>query len=209
MKILNLFAGIGGNRANWVLDGLEITSVEEHPLIADVYKTRFPADEVIIGDAIEYLEKHYKDYDFIWASPPCQTHGQVRHHLAVQGHGSAPLVPDMTSLYGTIAFLQKYSEAAWIVENTKPWREALIQPTQHLGRHLIWSNFFIPYAKIDEPGHIKNLKTMKPSEFPAYNLLKDRKMPGLDKRQILRNQVNPTLALHILQAANEWFGGAI
>lgn len=47
MKILNLFAGIGGNRLLWndVLPDIDVTAVEFDPAIAEVYKFRFPADE--------------------------------------------------------------------------------------------------------------------------------------------------------------------
>ena len=43
MKILNLFAGIGGNRLLWndVLADIDVTAVEFDPAIAEVYKFRF------------------------------------------------------------------------------------------------------------------------------------------------------------------------
>lgn len=73
MKILNLYAGIGGNRQFWGNEH-KITAVELIPEIAEVYQRRFPND-IIIGDATKFLEKNYKEFDFIWASPPCQSHG--------------------------------------------------------------------------------------------------------------------------------------
>lgn len=72
MKILNLYAGIGGNRKLWG-DEHEITAVEYDQATADVYKKYFPDDEMIVTDAHEFLLKNYMNYDFIWASPP------VRH----------------------------------------------------------------------------------------------------------------------------------
>lgn len=50
MKILNLYAGIGGNRKLWG-DEHEITAVEINPEIAEIYKNLYPQDTVIIGDA--------------------------------------------------------------------------------------------------------------------------------------------------------------
>jgi DNA (cytosine-5)-methyltransferase 1 len=53
-KILNLYAGIGGNRKLWG-DDYEITAVEYNEHIAKVYTNQFPNDKVIIGDAHQYL----------------------------------------------------------------------------------------------------------------------------------------------------------
>jgi DNA (cytosine-5)-methyltransferase 1 len=50
MKILNLYAGIGGNRRRW--DGHEVTAVEYDPAIAEVYKALYPNDTVVVGDAV-------------------------------------------------------------------------------------------------------------------------------------------------------------
>ena len=64
MKILNLYAGLGGNRKDWG-NNHEVTAVEMEQKIADVYKTNFPSDTVIIGDAHEYLLNHVDEFDFI------------------------------------------------------------------------------------------------------------------------------------------------
>lgn len=54
MKILNLYAGIGGNRKLWG-DEHKITAVEYRQDIADVYNQLFPNDTVIVADAHRYL----------------------------------------------------------------------------------------------------------------------------------------------------------
>lgn len=58
MKVLNLYAGIGGNRKLWPAE-CEVTAVELNPEVAEVYKENFPHDTVIVGDAHEYLLEHY------------------------------------------------------------------------------------------------------------------------------------------------------
>ena len=75
-RILNLYAGIGGNRKLWT--DCDVTAVEINPEIANIYQDLFPNDKVIIGDAHEYLINHFKEFDFIWASPPCPTHSRAR-----------------------------------------------------------------------------------------------------------------------------------
>ena len=80
MKILNLYAGIGGNRQHWGQEH-EITAVEINPKIADDYKLTYPSDNVIIADAHEYLLANHKNFDFIWSSPPCQTHSRTNYFI--------------------------------------------------------------------------------------------------------------------------------
>jgi len=143
MRILNLYACLGGNRYLWG-DDHEITAVELDPELARMYKERFPNDTVIVADAHQYLLDHYKEFDFIWSSPPCPTHSRARFWGA--GSGKMETVyPDM-GLYQEILFLQHYFNGKWVVENVIPFYEPLI-PGKKLGRHIFWSNFIIPNFK--------------------------------------------------------------
>jgi DNA (cytosine-5)-methyltransferase 1 len=117
VKILNLYAGIGGNRRLW--GDHDVTAVEYFPEIAAVYQQLYPNDTVVVGDAVAYLEKHYAEFDFIWASPPCPSHGQYRHNVGVIGKGFAPIMPDMT-LYAQIVFLQHYAKGKWVISLKTP-----------------------------------------------------------------------------------------
>jgi DNA (cytosine-5)-methyltransferase 1 len=193
MKILNLYAGIGGNRQLWT--GHEVTAVEYDPEIAAVYSKLYPNDVVIVGDAISYLEKHYAEFDFIWASPPCPSHGQYRHNVGVVGKGFAPIMPDMT-LYSQIVFLQHYAKNKWVVENVKPYYEPLIAPTFEMQRHLFWSNFFVPPRKFNK-SDIRHKN--KISDFDGHEIVAASKISN--KRQALRNCVDSELGLYILSAA--------
>ena len=68
LKVLNAYAGIGGNRKLW--ENCEVTAVEIDPEIAALYQSAYPDDEVIVGDAHEFILNRFQDFDFIWASPP-------------------------------------------------------------------------------------------------------------------------------------------
>ena len=85
MKILNLYAGIGGNRKLWG-DNYEITAVEIDKDIAAIYKELYPNDKVIVEDAHQYLLNHFKEFDFIWSSPPCPSHSVLRNLHNVQNY---------------------------------------------------------------------------------------------------------------------------
>ena len=193
MKILNLYAGIGGNRRLW--GSHDVTAVEFDPEIAKVYKQLFPNDEMIVGDAVAYLEKNYSQFDFIWSSPPCPSHGQYRHNVGVIGKGFAPVMPDMT-LYAQIVFLQHYAKGKWVVENVRPYYEPLVKPTFELQRHLFWANFTAPdrkFAKSD----IRHKN--KISDFDGADVVAASKISN--KRQALRNCVDANLGLHIFEHA--------
>ncbi len=188
MRILNLYAGIGGNRALWG-DEHEIVSIENVPHIAETYRKLWPNDTVIEADAHQYLLDHYKEFDFIWSSPPCPTHSRL--NTAVAGWG-IHRYPDMT-LYQEIIFLQHFCRVPWIVENVIPYYKPLIAPTRELARHLFWSNFYIT-------GWIGDLKQM--SRDNNVGLL-SRKLgitlpPGTkEARKLLRNCVVPELGRHV------------
>jgi len=143
MKILNLYACLGGNRYKWGNDH-QITAIELDPELARMYKERFPNDTVIIADAHNYLLDHYKDFDFIWTSPPCPSHSRIRYYQ-VKGRKSDVYraeYPNM-SLYQEIIFLDKYFKGKYVVENVIPYYKPLIQ-AQKRGRHLYWANFTLP-----------------------------------------------------------------
>jgi len=143
MKILNLYACLGGNRYKWneVKDDIEVTAVELDPEAARLYQERFPNDKVIVADAHQYLLDHYKEFDFIWSSPPCPTHSRVRFTQKNQDF-YIPKYPDM-KLYQEIIFLQNHFDGKYVVENVIPYYEPLI-PAKKRGRHLYWTNFNLP-----------------------------------------------------------------
>ena len=138
MKILHLYACLGGNR---YLCGAEheITAIELDPELARMYKERFPNDTVVVANAHQYLLDHYKEFDFVWSSPPCPTHSRSRFARAST---TIAVYPDM-KLYQEIIFLDNYFKGKYCVENVIPFYEPLIQGKKR-GRHLYWTNFNLP-----------------------------------------------------------------
>ena len=197
MRILNLYAGLGGNRKFWGSEH-EVTAVEKEKPIADAYKDFFPEDYVVVGDAHDYLLKHFHEHDIIWSSPPCPSHGQYRFNVGVRAKGFAPLFPDM-KLYEEIIFLKHHFAGLWAVENVRPYYEPLIAPTARLQRHLFWSNFNIPSIQIPA----SNIRSK--NKFTDYDLAQfpigDSRIGN--KRQALRNCVEPSIGLHVLNSALE------
>jgi len=163
-KVLNLYACLGGNRYKWDevakeagID-LEVTAVELDGELSRLYLERFPNDIVIITDAHQYLLDHYKEFDFVWSSPPCPSHSSVR--ISQKNRDSFTAVyPDM-KLYEEIIFLDNYFNGKYVVENVIPFYEPLIK-YQKRGRHLYWSNFMLPSdvnERLDGKGLISTAK---------------------------------------------------
>lgn len=172
MKILNLYAGIGGNRKLWG-DSHEVVAVEINEEIAKVYEDHFPNDKVIIGDAHQYLLEHFEEFDFIWSSPPCPSHSHVRKITYQQ---NKPIFPDM-KLYEEILFLQGYFKGKWVVENVIAWYEPLIKP-QEVSNHYFWANFPISLIKPNYRAHneLNNvLAKRKGFDLSKYKLSEDKK----------------------------------
>ena len=201
MKILNLYAGIGGNRKLWGNEH-DITAIENSRDIAAVYSDLFPNDTVIIADAHKYLLDHYKEFDFIWSSPPCQSHSQIRYNIGYKANRKYKKVdakyPDL-KLYEEVLLLKYWYEGKWVVENTIPYYNSLIEGVK-MGKHLWWSNFDIGNYNVKSRGHrggtVETLTQLKGIDLSKYDIK--------NKRQILRNCVEPELGLHILnQLSNE------
>jgi len=141
-RVLNLYACLGGNRLLW--ENCEVTAVELDPELARLYQERFPNDIVIVADAHQYLLDNYKEFDFIWSSPPCPSHSRARYwNSSNYDTTTEAIYPDM-KLYEEILFLQHYYRTGkFVVENVIPYYEPLI-PSKKRGRHLYWTNFNLP-----------------------------------------------------------------
>ena len=194
MKILNLYAGIGGNRKLWPANH-DITSVENDPDIAAVYAELFPQDELVVGDAHSYLLENFDRFDFIWTSPPCQTHASFRYNIGVRYRGVEPKFPDMT-LYEEILFLRYHSKTRWLVENVKPYYEPLV-PAQKVGRHLYWANFTISAL----PNPVEKLRASQIPDLEKLHGYDLSRFKLANKRQVLRNVVTPEIGLALMQLA--------
>lgn len=196
MQILNLYAGIGGNRKLWGEEHT-VVAVENNEQIATIYHDFFPKDTIVIADAHEFLLKHLKEFDFIWSSPPCPTHSRMKQ-MNMYAETNELVYPEM-ELYQEILLLKYFApkETSWVVENVIPYYDPLIKPMMELDRHCFWSNFYIPNKAIEkEKISIVQVQSnilerfgfdLNPYKFKVKNL-----------RQIIRNMVDPQIGLYLL-----------
>ncbi len=185
MKILNLYACLGGNRYKWGEEH-DITAVEWDEELAILYQERFPNDTVIVADAHQYLLDHYKEYDFIWSSPPCPTHSRFNVSMKTKRKMK---YPDM-ALYQEIIFLQYYYDGKYVVENVIPFYDLLIQGHKR-NRHIYWTNFNMPSIlserKNPDLGRTKNVVDAL-SKFHDYDFRKYKGKQSIQK--VARNLVD-------------------
>lgn len=205
MKILNLYACLGGNRYKWDevlseagITNYEIVAVELDPELARMYRERFPNDTVIIADAHQYLLDHYKDFDFIWSSPPCPTHSKSRFWAYGK---TMPVYPDM-KLYEEVIFLQHHAlnSQKWVIENVNGYYEPLIR-AETRGRHLFWSNFTLPQIdKKDITGKL-NFDSRNEPLLKFHEIQKFEYKGEQNKLKILRNLVDYRVGRTIFETA--------
>tara|TARA_R110000796_G_scaffold69021_1_gene157694 strand:- start:65 stop:709 length:645 start_codon:yes stop_codon:yes gene_type:complete len=199
MKILNLYACLGGNRYKWdEVTEVEVTAVEWDEELAKLYQERFPNDTVVVGDAHQYLLDHYKEFDLIWSSPPCPTHSRARY-WGFGANGKKPIFPDM-KLYQEIIFLQHHCKSKYVIENVTPYYEPLI-PAQKRHRHLYWTNFNLPNTLTNREVKISSgiNEFKKLCDFHDYNFYKYKGKQL--KNKIARNLVDYEAGKTILQTA--------
>ena len=137
------------------------------------------------------------NFDFIWSSPPCQSHSKVRMMASKSGSYDA-VMPDM-KLWSEIIFLQNFTkntDIKFVVENVKPYYEPFVKPTAKLGRHLFWANFEIPETEIKD-GLTHNERG---SSEKGYFDLREYKIKHR-KDQIIRNCVDPNVGQYVLGCA--------
>jgi DNA (cytosine-5)-methyltransferase 1 len=195
MRILNLFAGVGGNRKLW--KGHQITSVEINEKICKVYAKLYPNDTIICGDAMQYLKAHFHEYDMIWASPPCQSHSRMNYaNKKATDENRCPMLMDC------IKFLQNHFKGNFVVENVRPYYKPEILPTFIIGRHCFWSNIYIHFVTESYPviGAFETTLKCKKMLQKKYDIHFEDKiyLSNHNPGQVMRNCVDPLIGQFIL-----------
>jgi len=203
IRVLNLYAGIGGNRKLW--ENVEVTAIENNPEIAKIYQDFFPNDKVIVTDAHQYLLERFKEFDFIWSSPPCPSHSRFRFLWKSDGKningnkisGSSFLYPDM-KLYEEIIFLKTFCNTKFCIENVISYYKPLV-PCIESGNHYYWTNFYFKPLKNDarfiRSQHLEEIEKMMGFDLSKYNL------PTRLRKKLLNNCVLPEYGLHVFNCA--------
>jgi len=127
-KLLDLFCKAGGAAKGYADAGFDVVGVDIKN------QKRYPF-EFIQADALEVMQdKTFIDqFDFIHASPPCQTHSSTKHLRQAQGRTTSKidLIPDTRQALNEI--LSRNRLIGYIIENVPG--APLIDPIQICGSY--------------------------------------------------------------------------
>ena len=88
-RLLDLFCCAGGAGMGYHRAGFDVVGVDIKP------QPRYPF-EFVQADALEYVERHGREFDAIHASPPCQAHTPLRKMWNARPHED--LIPQTREL---------------------------------------------------------------------------------------------------------------
>ncbi|MHA1887546.1 MAG: DNA cytosine methyltransferase [Promethearchaeota archaeon] len=182
MKILDLYAGLGGTAkgiqkalAEFAID-YEYFAVDNNHNICIAHKQNNPSSQIICDNALNWL-KYINKFDFIWASPPCQSHSKLQYI-----HKNRLID---WSLWHIIDVLRR-KNIPYVVENVLVYYNEPFEHTLMVGRHCFWSNIkLVPFEYKKCP---KKLLKMTNKELIEYHSILPAKKTFRTDRQLKNKQ---------------------
>ena len=105
-RLLDLFCCAGGATRGYQDAGFHVTGVDINP------QPNYRGDAFIQADALDILERHWRAFHAVHASPPCQSFTAYRR----KGHGVGDGYPD---LIAPVRALLERTNVPWIIENVQ------------------------------------------------------------------------------------------
>lgn len=117
MKLLDLCCKAGGAAKGYQVAGFHVTGVDIDP------QTRYCGDEFIQAEALDFLAKHWREYDAIHASPSCQRYTRTNARYR-SNH------PDQIGAFHNALIV---TGKPYVIENVEDARHLLVNPLMLCG----------------------------------------------------------------------------
>ncbi len=208
LRILDLFCGVGGVARGFqkylLENGIEFEyyAVDINDAILLAHRILNPHSVTLKRDAYSFTDHELRSYDFIWASPPCESHSRLM--WIYNKNQPEKWEPPDKKLWQLIERLYRLG-IPFVVENVRPYYRPPMRPTSYVCRHALWSNLSIPpfdYSRIniDFFEHIKD-DVHKLVEYHELNGVAERiikTIGGVRKaRDALRDMVHHRVSYEI------------
>ena len=144
-RLLDLFCGAGGAAVGYHRAGFDVVGVDIKP------QPHYPF-EFVEADALLYLAAHWRAFDVVHASPPCQAYSVATKAERNRGE-------EYPDLLGPTRKMLKTTWLPWVIENVPhaPMRPDIELCGCHLGlRNLVrkrWFEFSFPVAHLAPSCH--------------------------------------------------------
>lgn len=177
MKLLDLFTGGGDCAEGYRQAGFEVTGVDI------VEPSNYPNNiRFIRYDALDYLEKHWHEYDVITASPPCKIHTSmmnIRIDCDYQRSQHFDLVVPVRTM------LQVFDKP-YVIENVKA--SILVNPIMLCGvmfnLKVLRHRYFESSIFLEQPFHNKHMGSVNAGDYcGVYGMGGAMKIDGTNERR--------------------------
>jgi hypothetical protein len=103
-RLLDAFCCQGGASRGYQLAGFHVTGVDNRE------QPRYCGDAFIMGDALDFIRRHGREFQVIHASPPCQHYSRIRRHSNCAGR-------DYPDLIGPVREALEATGRPYVIEN--------------------------------------------------------------------------------------------
>jgi len=162
----------------------EYVAVDNDRKVLQVHSLLNPHSKTVLEDAWLISDDRLLQYDFVWASPPCESHS-----VLCWKRKDKPK-PDMR-LWWLIRRLRKL-KVPFIVENVRPYYGTILKPTAKAGRHLLWSNLSLKSVQLNSNVTFYDIHNRRDALVEYHGL------PGwvarVATRDMLRDMMHPQLS---------------
>jgi site-specific DNA-cytosine methylase len=145
LRVLDLFSGFGGASQAFVDAGDEVLRIENNILLKDVPHTHL----MDVVDLHAFLAEYHvarRDYDLIWASPPCyefsNAYAAPKPTAAREGRDFEPSTALVEAALDIIELLEP---RWWVIENVRgacPHLNPILgKPRQVIDAFVMWGHF--------------------------------------------------------------------